>query len=92
MPAKDLEYVKQLVALIFCDQTEMAKIDVFKLLSKEQNQQVFVDKLYLHRMSKETQVIILPQSKFEVAEVAFKCILESSIYLSFQASFRRSRI
>lgn len=78
MPSKDFEYVKQLVTMIFSDQTEMTKIDVYKLLSKEQNQQVFVDKLYLHRISKESPVILLPQSKFEVAEIAFKCILESN--------------
>ena len=75
----DLDAIEQLIEMVATDQNEIANVDVFSLFSKEPCQQIFVDKLDLLRIQKETTYVRLAREKFEVVLIAFKCILESRL-------------
>jgi hypothetical protein len=91
MHPQDLEYVSQLISHIVTDQTDFAKVDMYELFAKEVNQQMFINKLYLYKIQKDTTTVRLADEKFEMVLIAFKCILQSNPSILFQTSRNLSR-
>ena len=74
-----LQRVNHLFECVTTDGNKLPQsTNLYQLMSAEVAQQLFVNKLYLHKTRLRTQRIFLTRYQFDLLLITFKCTIDSS--------------